>query len=104
MTPDTDLTYANEQLYMARDTQQIIVEGDYLRIGVGNIRLEDDSGEITAGLWFFVRGNPDLEQVMRVRENEEFEFINHRFRVVEINLDTGYVVLGIQSPIEADQE
>src|SRR5262245_10957462 len=65
------------------DTQHFIYAttqsqfGDSLRVGAGNIWEEEYTGEdgtsttgLTAGLWFFVRDQPDLNQHMRVHPGQ----------------------------------
>ncbi|HMQ55616.1 MAG TPA: hypothetical protein PKD98_26285, partial [Anaerolineae bacterium] len=70
----------NERLYAAQDTGQIIVEGDKLRVGVGNIWGETytlENGEksygVRAGLWLFFKENPDSDVHMRVHEGQTIE-------------------------------
>ncbi len=95
----------NEQLYAAQDTGQIIVEGDKLRIGIGNIwddTYTNQDEEIvrgtTAGLWLFFKDTPALDYHVRVYEGQSFETEGYQIRVVEINKDDGVVVLGIVHP------
>lgn len=81
------------------------MEGDLIRIGVGNL-LEEEYNDadqklqsgLRAGLWIFVRGHPDLDQHIRVSEGDIIEVVGYKIRVVEIDAEDGYVALGITPP------
>lgn len=95
----------NETLYAAQDTGQIIIDGDQLRIGVGNIQREtytNAAGEmvdgVTTGLWLFFKDKPEQDQQIRAFQGQIIEVNNYKIRVVEINQKDGMVVLGIIPP------
>lgn len=98
----------NETLYAAVATGQIILDGDYMRIGVGNLEVDDEfvdsAGETrrgnVAGLWFYFRDYPDLDQYMRVHEDQVIAILEHTIRVVSIDPTSQQVVLGIVVPDE----
>lgn len=95
----------NEKLYAAQETGQIIVDGDELRIGIGNIRQETYTNQVgvelegfTTGLWLFFREQPDLDQQMRAYEGQSLQVGDYKIRVVEINQQDRMVVLGVTPP------
>ncbi len=95
----------NEQLYAAQDTGQIIVKGDKLRIGIGNIWDEtyiNESGNttdgVTSGLWLFFKDDPDSDYHLRVYQGQSFDAEGYIIRIVEINKNDGMVVVGIIPP------
>lgn len=99
----TPVTESKEKLYAAVATGQIIIDGDYMRIGVGNLEADDEfvdaNGETrhgnTARLWLFFRDQPGLDQSVPVYEDQMFEMYGHNIRVVSIDLESRQVVLGI---------
>lgn len=104
---DTETIRGREMLYGAQETQQIIVDGDYMRIGVGNLMNEEyekadgtTKTGTTAGLWFFFRELSEFDEVRRVYEGQEFEILQHNIRIVEIDSESGLVEIGITPPEE----
>ena len=100
----------NEQLYSAQDTGQIIVEGDKLRIGVGNLEgataegpSEAEHTTTTAGLWLFFRDKPDSDQHVRLAEGDKLAIEGYTIRMVEIDLNNGIVVLGVTPSSGGDE-
>ncbi len=92
----------NEQLYAARDTGQITIEDDALRIGVGNMAREsyiDAHGNKTyglrIGLWFFFKEQPENDMHLRAYEGQTIKIPGYSVRVIEINPDDRMIVLGI---------
>ena len=92
----------NEVLYAARETGQIILQDDALRIGVGNLAKEtylDEQGYqmegMRVGLWFFFKDHPENEVHVRAYEGQVLPIQGYTIRVVEINPDDRMVVLGV---------
>ncbi len=74
-----------------------------LRIGAGNFWAEPEAavagharGAIQAGLWIYVRQQPDLDQRRRVGAGQRFEVAGHVIDVIDVEADA--VTLDIQSP------
>lgn len=106
MKEETNL-FGGEALYAANETEQIIVQGDQLRIGVGAMRTGnfiDANGQEQTGalahLSFFVRDRPDLETDMDVHEGSVVTVAGYRVRMTDINLDEELVVVKIAAPVE----
>jgi len=109
-TPDIPVengAYGPEVLYSAYDGGQIIVQGDFLRIGVGAIRpgeYTDSSGQVQSGtiahLSFFVRGRPDLETDLTVHEGTIVTVAGYRVRVTDVDNDNQMVVVKIAEAVE----
>lgn len=95
--------FENETFYFALENGQIVVEGDNVRIGVGNLWEEEyttDAEGLTqrglrVGLWFFFREKPHQDRAVRMYEGQVLEIIGHQVRVVKINGENNSVVLGI---------
>jgi len=87
-----------ENLYAAKESNQIIVRGDTLRIGVGNLHLNEEDNQGYAGLWLFVRDQPDLDEVKWVTIGDSFEIHGHHINVNNIDLDGRHVILDIRPP------
>ena len=96
---------ANDPLQSSQfisDTGQITVDGE-LRIGAGNIWADQDEqpgGQqregLTAGLWFFFRTQPELNQHMRVHAGQSVRIGGYQATVVEI--EQGGVTLELWHP------
>jgi len=94
----------NEVLYAARETGQIAIQDDALRIGVGNLTREtylDEQGHqmegMRVGLWFFFKDHPENDVHVRAYEGQVLTIPGYTIRVVEINPDDRMVVLGVSS-------
>ncbi|MEM7029881.1 MAG: hypothetical protein AAF629_09975 [Chloroflexota bacterium] len=99
-------TYGEEVVYFANEGNQITVQGDFLRIGVGTIRpkvCRNAAGQVQSRmivhLYFFVRGHPDLEDDLDVSEGQVITEAGYQIRVTDINYDEHLVVLKIAKPI-----
>lgn len=104
--PTENYEYSKEVLYSASNGGQIIVQDDFLRIGVGAIRIGEyinNDGNLQYGtmahLSFFVRGRPDLEQDTDVYEGKIIRVAGYRVRVTDIDNDEQLVVVKIATPI-----
>lgn len=105
--PIDSYEYGEEVLYSAYNGGQIIVKGDFLRIGVGAVRSGeylDNDGNLQSGtiahLSFFVRGRPELEQDLDVYEGKIITVAGYRVRVTDVNNDEKLVVIKIATPIK----
>ncbi len=99
MNPTVESQKIDEGLYFVEASTQLTFDNN-LRIGAGNIwedEYSDEKGEtarrITAGLWIFVRNQPDLDQHIRVHKGQVVAIANYHISVVEI--DTEGVTLNI---------
>jgi hypothetical protein len=68
--------------------------GSDLRVGTGNIWEEeyiDEDGTsttgLTAGLWFFVRDHPELDQHIRVHRGQRIKIADYQIAVIEVEQD-----------------
>lgn len=90
----------NTRYHLKDNTQLTHID---LRIGAGNFWaepgtavVEHEHGTIKAGLWIYVRHQPDLDQRRRVGAGQRFEVAGHVIDVIGVEADA--VTLDIQSP------
>jgi len=103
MSTPTENDQAGAEYFIADTTQAQF--GDTLRVGVGNIWEEEytaaDGSQktgLTAGLWFFVRDRPELNQHMRVHPDQQVEIAGYRITVAQIDEDgVSLLVLALPS-------
>lgn len=88
MTTPSATGGATEQ-FIADTTQAQF--GDTLRVGAGNIWEDEytaDDGTtatgLTAGLWFFVRDRPELNQHVRVHKGQQITIAGYQITVLEV--------------------
>jgi hypothetical protein len=95
MDPTNESQNSDGEFYFVSDSAQLTVDNT-LRIGAGNIWEEeytDKNGEIvqgiTAGLWFFIRNQPELNQHIRVHKGQNLEIAGYQVNIVDIVKDEG---------------
>ena len=93
MTTPVQLSPQPSNEHFIADTTQSQF-GENLRVGAGNIWKEDYTSEdgtqttgLTAGLWFFVRDLPDLNQQIRVHKGQKIELAGYQVTVIAIDQD-----------------